>query len=77
MSKKVQIPAREIVEMARAYFEDQFGLSLKEHIADCCAEFTGDIGFVTVQVVELPNHSEVVLTTREWEYQIQDFLNHL
>jgi hypothetical protein len=77
MSKKVQIPARKIVELARAYFEDHFGLSLQEHIADCCAEFTGDIGFVTVQVVELNSHNEVVLTTREWEYQIQDFLSGL
>lgn len=77
MSKQTKMNPRDIVEQAREYFSGQIGMSVKDLVLDCCAEFDSDIGFVTVQVLDFGHQCEVILTTREFEYQIMEFLRDI
>jgi hypothetical protein len=77
MSKKTKLSREDIFEKARNSFEGKLGLTGNGTEDKCCIEFSSDIGFVTVQVVESEDENEVILTTREWEYQIERFLLNL
>jgi hypothetical protein len=48
-----------------------------EENANCCVAFENDLGFVNVQVIDKGACREITLTTREWEYQIEEFLGKL
>ena len=77
ISKQSERNVSEIMDMAIEYFSGLFGLEISEHIPTCCAEFQNEIGFVTIQIVQNGGLNEVILTSREWEHQIQDFLSTL
>ena len=77
MSKKTKLDREEVFKKARDTFEGKFGLAGSDIEDECCMEFTSEIGFVTVKVVESGDENEVILTTREWEYQIEGFLLNL
>ena len=77
MSKKTKLNRKDIFEKARDSFEGKLGLTVTDTEDKCCMEFSSEIGFVTVKVVESEDENEVILTTREWEYQIERFLSNL
>lgn len=66
-----------IINEAITYFNGHFGLPVADHVKGCCIEFSNDFGFVTIQVFPKERGNEVVLTTREWEYQVLEFLKFL
>ncbi|MFW9797213.1 MAG: hypothetical protein ACFFE2_09245 [Candidatus Thorarchaeota archaeon] len=74
MSKKTKLAADEVLNKAKAFFDGSFGLTLKNYNPSCCIEFSGEIGFVEITVECTGEITEVIVRTREWEYQIKDFL---
>ncbi len=77
LSKETKLSADEILERASQYFDGKIGLTTKERIPGCCAEFSSDLGFVAVQILDNGVNNEVILTTREFEYQVQYFMQSL
>ena len=77
MSKKVDLSTRVILDLARSFFGDRFGLEIREDIPSCCIEFANDMGFVAIQILDEGLQRDVIVTTREFEYQILEFLNSL
>lgn len=77
ISKKTRMSADEVLDRARSYFDNRFGLTLGNYNPQCCMEFTGEIGFVDIAVEGLDGKLQVIVRTREWEYQIKDFLRGL
>jgi hypothetical protein len=77
MSKVTKLSSRDVIDRARKFFDRKYGLTMLESDPSCCAHFVSDIGFVTVRVVSAGNLNEAILETREWEYQIQEFLKKL
>jgi hypothetical protein len=77
MSTKTKKPAVEVIQKAKEFFNGRFGLDIRNESSDCCIEFANDLGFVTVEVTKEDKGSQVTLTTREWEYQVQEFLGLL
>lgn len=77
MSKQTKLTPEKIMERVKDYFLGRFGFKVVEETANCCVEFANDLGFVNVQVLDKGNCREVTLTTREWEYQIEEFLEKL
>ena len=41
---------------------------------DCCVSFEGGGGHVSVNTISGENHTEVELTTREWDYHVRRFM---
>jgi len=77
MSKQTKLTSEKIMEKAKDYFVGRFGFKVVEETADCCMAFENDLGFVNVQVLNKGDCREITLTTREWEYQIEEFLGKL
>ena len=77
MSQETSMDKIKIIEEAITYFNGLFGLQVTDHVPNCCVEFSNDIGFVTLQVFQKGTVNEVVLTTREWEHQVLEFINFL
>jgi hypothetical protein len=77
MSTKTKKSAVEVIQKAKEFFNGRFGLNIRNESSDCCIEFANDLGFVTVEVTKEDKGSQVTLTTREWEYQVQEFLGLL
>jgi hypothetical protein len=40
-------------------------------------EFVSDLGYITVEIIEHEDENEVILRTREWEYQVEQFITNL
>ena len=68
-SKKNQ----DIIREAEGFFQNK-GLETKEK-GDCCLQMEGGGGYVRVDIVEAKER-EVILETREWEYQVKEFVEH-
>ena len=77
MSKESNRKSDEILDMAVEYFNGLYGLKIIEHIQGCCAEFRNDFGYVTIQILQNALSNEIVLTSTNWEYQIQDFIQSI
>lgn len=77
MSKETKMSADEILDRARNYFDNRFGLTMDNYNPSCCIEFHGEIGFVEVEVEESEGKMEVIIRTREWDFQVKDFLRGL
>jgi hypothetical protein len=77
MTKETKLPAEKIMERVKEYFGGKSGLKVVEETSNCCVEFASDLGFVNAQIVNKGKYRELTLTTREWEYQIQEFLGQL
>jgi hypothetical protein len=77
MSKITKLSPKDILDKARKFFDGKYGLRMLESDPSCCAHFTSDVGFVTVRVVSSGDYNEAVLETRDWDYQIQEFLMRL
>jgi hypothetical protein len=69
-----QLNTDEILSTASRYFgKGGEGLDETER-GPCCISFSGAGGYVTVTVSEQDNKREVVVETREFEYQARQFL---
>lgn len=77
VTKKSNLPPEKIMERVKEYFNGKFGLKVVEEISNCCVEFSSNLGFVNAQIVDRGKYRELTLTTREWEYQVEEFLNQL
>ncbi|RDE10907.1 MAG: hypothetical protein C4K48_12960 [Candidatus Thorarchaeota archaeon] len=77
MSKQTKLTSEKIMEKAKEYFVGRFGFRIVEETANCCVAFENNLGFVNVQVLNKGDCREITLTTREWEYQIGEFLGKL
>jgi hypothetical protein len=77
MSKETKMSADEILNRAKDYFDNRFGLTLDNYNPSCCIEFHGEIGFVEIAVEGSEDKTEVIIRTREWEFQVKDFLRGL
>jgi len=65
------------IEKAVAYFgEGGLGLRVEEQ-GPCCAYFEGGGGFVRVTVSEEEKRTTVNLETREWDYQVKQFMQKI
>jgi len=75
ISMQSQLNTDEILSTASRYF-GKGGEGLDEiERGPCCISFSGAGGYVTVTVCEQGNKSEVVVETREFEYQAKQFLD--
>jgi len=67
----------EAVERALAFFgEGGLGLTV-ERQEPCCLYLVGGGGHVQVTVKEGEKHTEVDLLTREWDYQVKQFMHEI
>ncbi len=74
ISMQSQLNTDEILSTASRYFgKGGEGLDETER-GPCCISFSGAGGYVTVTVSEQDNKREVVVETREFEYQARQFL---
>jgi hypothetical protein len=63
----------EVLDMAEEYFgEGGLGLDITSR-DDCCISLVGGGGHVTVTVTE-GEKTAVDLETREWDYQVKEFM---
>jgi hypothetical protein len=77
MSKRTKLEREEIIKRAKARFDGKFGLSVRDPDANCCLVFVSDLGYITVEIIEYEHENEVILRTREWEYQVEQFISSL
>jgi hypothetical protein len=69
-------PAR-VVEKALAFFgPGGMGLEVKEQ-DEGCVFFEGGGGHVSIQCCEKGKGTEVNLETREWDYQVKQFMGRI
>jgi hypothetical protein len=77
ISKKSQLNSDKILAKASRYF-GKGGEGLDEtESSPCCISFSGAGGFVTVTVYEKAIEREVDVETREFEYQVKQFLGSI
>jgi hypothetical protein len=76
-STDVRLEAKKVVENAIAYFgEAGLGLKIRER-SGCCVFFDGGGGHVNLFTELLEKKTRVNLETREWDYQVKNFLRAL
>jgi hypothetical protein len=67
----------QVVEKALAFFgPGGLGLEVAEQ-EECCARFEGGGGHVFVNAAEKDKGSQVDLETREWDYQVKQFMGQI
>jgi hypothetical protein len=77
ISKQSRLSPDEILAKASRYF-GKSGEGLDEtESGPCCISFSGVGGYVTVTVCDKGNEREVDVETREFEYQVKQFLGSL
>ena len=75
IEKSTRLRPAEIIDKASAYFgSGGEGLAEKER-GKCCVSFEGGGGYVTVTVADDDTHRVVDVESREFEYQVKQFLN--
>lgn len=74
---KTKMSPSEVVEQAVTYFGPEgLGLDVTSQEA-CCARFEGGGGYVLVTAEEAEDHTEVDLETREWDFQVKQFMSQV
>lgn len=76
MGKETERSPAEVIDQAIAFFgPGGVGLDLVQHTADT-ASFTGGGGLVQVTVTPQSNgrHTEVNVVTRDWEFDVKQFM---
>ena len=71
------MPAETIMKKARDYFEKEYGLKLENHVSECCAEFHSNIGYVSIHIFNNGKENEVILTSHDFDRQVQAFARSL
>ena len=77
-SKETRRSPERVLERALAFFGPAgMGMKVEEQNA-CCLHLTGGGGYVLVQVGAAESgRTSVILETREWDYQVVQFLETL
>jgi hypothetical protein len=77
LGKESKLSPTKVLERAIEFFgPDGIGLEVKEQ-DEGCARFEGGGGYVFVQVCEKEKGTEVDLESREWEYQVKQFMGKI
>jgi hypothetical protein len=75
--KESKLSPDKVMEKALEFFgPGGLGLEVKDQ-GEGCATFEGGGGHVFVQVCEGGKGSEVDLETREWDYQVKQFMGRI
>jgi hypothetical protein len=77
MSKQTGLDSEKIIDRVKEHFVGKFGFKVVDDSYGCCLELENNLGFINVQVSDRGDHREVTFTTREWEYQLLEFLGNL
>lgn len=76
-SVKTKKSPEEVVEQAKSTFgEGGLGLSVSA-TNPCCITFEGGGGHISVTTSEEADTTEVQLETREWDYQVKEFISQI
>jgi hypothetical protein len=77
MQGKSRLAPEEVLGRLRKFFgKDGQGLELTEE-GPLCLTFTGGGGYVTASVCLEGEQTKVDLVSREWEYQVKEFLSQI
>jgi len=77
ISGKSKLSGDEVVKRAVKYFgPGGYGLKVLEE-GNCCATFEGGGGGVHVSVTEEKKGSTVDVESREWDFQVNEFLRKI
>ncbi len=72
-----KLSPEEAIKRAVKFFGPQgYGLKVKEG-GPCCVEFEGGGGGVAVSASAQGKGSKVDIETREWEYQVKEFISKI
>ena len=69
-------PEEAIKRAVKFFGPDGYGLKVKEE-APCCVEFEGGGGGVAVTASVEGKGSKVGLESREWDYQVKEFIQKI
>jgi hypothetical protein len=75
-STETKLSPERVIEKARAYFGTEMGLDTTDD-NPCCITFEGGGGFVSVTVNAGEKKTAVELETREWDYQVKQFMREI
>jgi hypothetical protein len=73
--KKTKLSSSEVIEKAVKYFSEERGLKIVEKSQEIVC-FENSIGHVTITVCD-NGKTDVELETREYDYDVRDFMNRL
>jgi hypothetical protein len=73
---KSKLSPQEVLERARKFFGESYGLKLRESSEDGAA-FEGGGGGIIVNVSPEGRGSSVDIESREWDYQAKEFLRQI
>ena len=77
ISKKTRLQREEIIDRASEFFgKGGVGLDEKEKNL-CCISFEGGGGYVSVLIADEEKRRVVDVETREYEYQVKQFLERV
>lgn len=69
--------AEDVIKKARIFFgPGGVGLQIKDE-GQCCITFEGGGGHVHIDVTTKEKGSDVEIETREWDYQVKEFLKKI
>jgi hypothetical protein len=76
-SVETKLSPEEAIEKATTYFGGGgLGLDAVEQ-NPCCISFEGGGGYVTVTATEGEKRTTIELETREWDYQVKQFMREI
>ena len=76
-SVETKLTPEEVIERAKAFFgAGTLGLDITDD-SPCCANFVGGGGHVWVTASEEEKRTTVELETREWDYQVKEFMQRI
>jgi hypothetical protein len=74
ITRETTLSADDVLRRASDFFGTQ-GLGLEERERNsCCIAFEGGGGYVSINLVEAGGKRDVDVESREWEYQVKEFL---
>lgn len=77
ITKQTRLSPEEVLKRAVKFFgPDGVGLEVRDE-CETDARFEGGGGYVYVEVCESGGATEVTVESREWDYQVRQFLNTL
>lgn len=71
-----KLSPEQALQKAKAYFGERIGLAVTAE-SSCCISFVGGGGHVTVTARMGEKRNQVELETREWDYQVQQFMHEI
>jgi hypothetical protein len=77
LSAESRLSPQEVTQRAIEFFGPEgYGLEITDQ-SDTCAYFKGGGGSIEVTACSEENKTEVTITSREWDYQVRQFLRSI